>query len=360
MNACESPSRKTRLKACDRSDTLRNQKVAIATDDSEFAAKMRFSIVGVGWRCLWPQRIGICLHWPFSTSSRVSITYRKWTADEDNKLKELSSQKLSVPNILTHLPGRSADMVTYRLKRLRDEPKRRTSSAKVWTAHEDWIILKKRNEGLQYSDIELCLPGRSKTAIVHRHWRIKDQPEPENISSGPYTEEEKAAIIDLKVNHGLTLRAIARKLKRTTGSTTQLWDTQLRPQLSERTIENMLTWNGWKPEEDAILRKLHREGIPFTKMSALNLIPGKSLKAINTRARSLPLPRKTRPRATRAESEAMRHALKPVLEGHKTFDEVFHELPNLSTERIMRVYYKMRRGEYKTELTPSVEANTND
>lgn len=309
----------------------------------------RFALGGL-WiaRSFHLERSGFRIREPFSTTSRASIQYRKWTAAEDKKIRDLQKQNLSVPEIAAQLQDRKATQVQYRLRRLRDEEVRFRSSREPWSESEDMIIVQQRLKGMPFRQIENFLPGRNWPAIAVRHRQLKNDVSDREKKTTPWTEEEKQAIVDMKVNRKLSTFAIAQNLKRSYMSVQIVWGGELRPQLSKETIDSLRPSNGWTAEQDEILRDLHRKGVRFNRM----VIPGKTLKAIYTRSAMLSLAPTKRARPSPAQAMAMRHALKRVLAGEATLEEVHEQFPDSPRLRFTNMLHRLRTGSYKQKDRP--------
>jgi len=114
----------------------------------------------------------------------------KWTAVEDALLLDLVSQGKAWKDICQSFPGRSVEACRNRnMRYLRHaafpgttprKQTRRGPSGKLlmhWLAEEDAALVKLREDGLEFTDIEKIMPGRSATACKTRLQMLKRDPE---------------------------------------------------------------------------------------------------------------------------------------------------------------------------------------
>lgn len=294
----------------------------------------------------------------FSSSSRASHVRRPFTPDEDRKILELRQQGLSTQKIALQLQDRLAQVVNRRLHLLRAGIKAKSTCIEFWTPQEDAILHEKRGVGLPVEQLVEYLPGRTVDAIKHRWYVVVKDSHLEKAmrkrQNKHWTSAEKQRLVEMRYKEGLSFDSIARSLGRSSMSVRSMWSEKGPTLLTRDVYDSMRPHDAWSADETSLLETLWKDGASIGDI--MRRLPGRSYRGIMNRAREW---RMTRPRRakhpSKTESDAIRRALEPVLNGTITLDEVAKDTPSSSPFQFDYQLREMRR-KHKTQLPPASNA----
>lgn len=285
---------------------------------------------------------------------RESIKPRQknlWNSQEDAILLEKHHAGLEFEQIMQYLPGRTARAIQGRL--LTHVPKRKRKERRPWTfAERQRVVDLVKIDGLSFRAIAEAT-GRSVNSVKGAFRRFGRLSEPVDIRRKLWTLAERQRVVDLRINSGMSLEAIAEQIGRSCKSVSHVWVKYGKRTLPAAVYESPRIPAAWTPEEDALLVALCEKGLSLAEIS--REIPGRSTVAIRSQLylRQLRKTRRRTLRPSKQEMNAIRAALMPVLDGTTTYDEAVSKLePKLQRSASTKLY-NMKRERSQRGSPPS-------
>ncbi|KXL48569.1 hypothetical protein M433DRAFT_148572 [Acidomyces richmondensis BFW] len=137
---------------------------------------------------------------------------RPWTQQEDDLLVDLRLSGHHWNEAAAKLPGRSVGSCVERGRRaLADRLGDSRRLYKVWSAEEDAIIARLRQEGYSWLRIADELPQSRNPAAVYVRWSKLQRPEKAPQLKVPFTKEEDARLCRLRENEDLSWLEITKQ-----------------------------------------------------------------------------------------------------------------------------------------------------
>lgn len=262
----------------------------------------------------------------------------------------MNRQALSAPRTARELQDRSSASVNTRLALLRASLQV-SSTGELWQPHEDAIVLEKCRSGWRYAQIAPLLLGRTPEAVRGRFRALRLNADGIVRHGKPWSLQEKKSLVNMKVAQGLTIGVISKELGRSFRSTSSAWDLA-RKGLDADVIKSLRRHSFYSSLEDDILSKAREQRVPYEDI--IHLLPGRSFSGLQNRASRL---RDLQPDnkvqiLSRSETNVLRRALEPVLDGKVPYEEVASKFSDFPPRKLRHVDYRMRRGGYKTALPP--------
>lgn len=365
-------------------------------------------------RCFLPKSSARTLSFPldgpslchgnlFSSSARVILSIKYWTPEEDQKLLALHQQGLRAQEIASQMQNRNRGQVHWRLRALREnltpfEP------VNTWKPQEDAILLENLRAGLSLAQIARNLPGRTRNAIQTRSWyvypgrsgRAWTVAEKQRVIDLVMTERlpfkdvaqalqrplssvykvwyqtqqgrdlldtpgirwspaDKQRVLDMRGKDGQSLEVIAKALGRSVKAVSNVWQRHGRPNLPDDIYTGPTRANDWTRKDDETLTALCDEGLSWREISLR--FPNRNHIAVSRRAHLLRL-NGTRERPSRVKMIAIKTALRGVLDGTATYDEVASKFEPEYQRTVERALYNMRRKLARRGISTPPEKRT--
>ena len=202
---------------------------------------------------------------------------KAWTKEEDKKLLELAAEDKAWEEMMTDLPGRSANSIQGRFNLLMEGGVSAPETVKVrYTPEEDNLLLALRREGKTFKEIADYFPKRSQGSLTNRHLALARPTEKGDIRR-KWTSDD---IADLKqaLDRKLTWAEISKLLNRSEIAVKrQAYLMRKAGQLDQgarATHANSLT-----PAELELIRTKRGEGVVWKEI-VRQFFPGKSVEAL--------------------------------------------------------------------------------
>jgi hypothetical protein len=302
----------------------------------------------------------------FSLSSRASLKAKDydWTHDQDQKLLELERQGFPVSRIASLLNvSVTRAQVARRLRRLKNSRQSVTSKRQKWSAEEDAILIRGRQEGLRFQDIVAQLPGRSFDGTVAR-WtshlmpRTRDSRQVEPLPSGirrKWTAAELQRLIELRVHEHRHLKDIAIDMDRSYKAVRKAWAERCVPVLPSETVQNVWSQKYWSDSEEERFIQLHDQGLSLNDITIQ--FPSRSgnsvaMKVVQLRHRLAVPSRRGSAVLTKFDRIALKTALEPYLDKKYTrLARIYTAFPQYSKTDVVGTLRSMRQKRKKETET---------
>ncbi|EOD30457.1 hypothetical protein EMIHUDRAFT_232789 [Emiliania huxleyi CCMP1516] len=221
-----------------------------------------------------------------------------WTADDDALVKAGQEAGESWADIAKRLPGRSADSVKSRSKRLKRQPDTSVKHEPVkrelvrWTAADDALVKAGQEAGESWVDIAKRLPGRSAESVKSRSNRLKRQPDT-SVKHEPVKRElvrwtaADDALVKAGQEAGESWVDIAKRLPgRSADSVKSRFDRLKRqPDTSVKHEPVKRELVRWTAADDALLKAGQEAGESWVDIA--KRLPGRSAESVKSRSNRL-------------------------------------------------------------------------
>ena len=300
----------------------------------------------------------------FSLSSRVSwrAKHYDWTHDDDRKVLELGRQGLPVSRIADLVGGSvTRGQVLQRLTVLKTPRPSVSSKRQRWSAEEDAILFRGRQQGLRIEEIVPQLPGRSSQSVAARWFdhllhRARDQRESCQLKGRRrWTDAELQGMIKMRVDERRSFADIATELGRSHKSVRSAWAARCASQLPREALHQVWNARRWSVEEEDRFIQLHDQGLPL-KDIALQF-PSRAIRSVYAKLEQL-RPRlaaswRRRPKElTKFDYIALKTALEPYLDKKGTdWRCMSMAFPQFSRHQITVAAYRLRKKREKEAET---------
>ena len=195
---------------------------------------------------------------------RREKTWKKWTAEEEERLMELREKQVPWNEVVKSFPERNWKALVTKYNRLAQDPSApKTERAKLWTPEENQRLLELKETGASRSwgEIAESFPGRSQTAVKSHYASLtKDRSVPTSVYVA-FTTEEDELLLNLE-NKGMSFEEMTNHFEnRSTAS--------LRARHYTLNSAEGRSYATWTEEDDNELKRAVEANFSWEEMSEL-------------------------------------------------------------------------------------------